>query len=181
METYPSKNIAITWVEQNTLPMKLFLSLGFAILTALTAQLRIVIPISPVPITGQTFTVLLAGMILGSTFGSVSMLMYLFLGMSGLPFFSGSVAGLAVLKSPTIGYIVGFFIATYIIGQYSNKPLYGIVFGTFTIYLTGTIGLMLVLNLSVINALQVGVLPFVIGDALKALVAGSIALKIKGK
>jgi len=87
METFPSKNIAITWVEQNTLPMKLFLSLGFAILTALTAQLRIVIPISPVPITGQTFTVLLAGMILGSTFGSISMLMYLFLGMSGLPFF----------------------------------------------------------------------------------------------
>ena len=110
METYPSKNIAIAWVEKGSLARNLFLSLGFAIVTALSAQIRIVIPISPVPITGQTFVVLLAGLVLGSTFGAVSMLMYLFIGMSGLPFFSAGVAGLAILKSPTIGYIVGFFL-----------------------------------------------------------------------
>ena len=52
METYPSKNIAITWVEKGSIARNLFLALGFAILTALSAQIRIVIPISPVPITG---------------------------------------------------------------------------------------------------------------------------------
>ena len=80
METYPSKNIAITWVEKGSIARNLFLALGFAILTALSAQVRIVIPISPVPITGQTFVVLLSGLILGSTFGAISMLMYLFIG-----------------------------------------------------------------------------------------------------
>ena len=55
METYPSKNIAIAWVEKGSIARNLFLSFGFAILTALSAQVRIVIPISPVPITGQTF------------------------------------------------------------------------------------------------------------------------------
>ncbi len=74
METYPSKNIAITWVEKGSIARNLFLALGFAILTALSAQIRIVIPISPVPITGQTFVVLLSGLILGSTFGAISML-----------------------------------------------------------------------------------------------------------
>ena len=127
METYPSKNIAIAWVEKGSLARNLFLSLGFAIITALSAQIRIVIPISPVPITGQTFVVLLAGLVLGSTFGAISMLMYLFIGMSGLPFFSAGVAGLAILKSPTIGYIVGFFLAAYAIGQFANRPIIGIL------------------------------------------------------
>ena len=84
METYPSKNIAITWVEKGSVARNLFLALGFAILTALSAQIRIVIPISPVPITGQTFVVLLSGLILGSTFGEISMLIYLFIGMLSL-------------------------------------------------------------------------------------------------
>jgi len=110
METFPSKNIAITWVEKGSLARNLFLSLGFAIVTALSAQIRIELPITPVPITAQTFVVILAGLLLGSTFGSLSMLMYLFTGLAGLPFFSGSVAGLAILKSPTIGYIIGFFL-----------------------------------------------------------------------
>ena len=65
METYPSKNTAIAWVEKGSIARNLFLSLGFAIVTALSAQVLIVIPISPVPITGQTFVVLLSGLILG--------------------------------------------------------------------------------------------------------------------
>ena len=88
----------------------LFLSLGFAIVTALSAQIRIVIPISPVPITGQTFVVLLAGLVLGSTFGAVSMLMYLFIGMSGLPFFSAGVAGLAILRAQLSDISLDFFL-----------------------------------------------------------------------
>ena len=179
METYPSKNIAIAWVEKGSIARNLFLSLGFAIVTALSAQVRIVIPISPVPITGQTFVVLLSGLILGSTFGAISMLMYLFIGMSGLPFFSAGVAGLAILKSPTIGYIIGFFIAAQIIGRLSHNPIVGITLGTLTIYITGVFGLMMILNISMIDAFSIGVIPFMIGDMIKAALAVLIAYQIR--
>ena len=179
METYPSKNIAITWVEKGSIARNLFLALGFAILTALSAQIRIVIPISPVPITGQTFVVLLSGLILGSTFGAISMLMYLFIGMSGLPFFSAGVAGLAILKSPTIGYIIGFFLAAYVIGSFADKPVLAILLGSLTIYIAGVSGLMIILNTSLSNALAIGVVPFLIGDAIKSILAMGLAFKLK--
>ena len=146
---------------------------------ALSAQIRVVIPISPVPITGQTFVVLLAGLVLGSTFGAVSMLMYLFIGMSGLPFFSAGVAGLAILKSPTIGYIIGFFLAANVIGRFSNKPILGIALGSVLIYICGVVGLILILNLTVSNAITVGVVPFIIGDVIKSIMAIGVAYKLK--
>ena len=152
METFPSKNIAITWVEKGSLARNLFLSFGFAILTALSAQIRIELPFTPVPVTAQTFVVILAGLILGSTFGSLSMLMYLFTGLAGLPFFSGSVAGLAILRSPTIGYII---------------------------YMTGVVGLMMILNISMVDAFSIGVIPFMIGDMIKAALAVLIAYQIR--
>ena len=179
METYRSKNIAITWVEKGSIARNLFLSLGFAILTALSAQVRIVIPVSPVPITGQTFVVLLSGLILGSTFGAISMLMYLFIGMSGLPFFSAGVAGLAILKSPTIGYIVGFFLAAYVIGAFATKRIVAILLGSVTIYIAGVSGLMIILNTSLSNAIAIGVVPFLIGDAIKSILAMGLAFKLK--
>ena len=179
METFPSKNIAISWVEKGSLTRNLFLSLGFAIVTALSAQIRLVIPISPVPITGQTFVVLLAGLVLGSTFGAVSMLMYLFIGMSGLPFFSAGVAGLAILKSPTIGYIIGFFLAANVIGRFANTPILGIALGSVLIYICGVVGLMLILNVTVSNAITIGVVPFIIGDAIKSIMAIGVAYKLK--
>ena len=179
METFPSKNIAINWVEKGSLTRNLFLSLGFAIVTALSAQIRVVIPISPVPITGQTFVVLLAGLVLGSTFGAVSMLMYLFIGMSGLPFFSAGVAGLAILKSPTIGYIIGFFLAANVIGRFANKPILGIALGSVLIYICGVVGLMLILNVTVSNAITIGVVPFIIGDVIKSIMAIGVAYKLK--
>ena len=165
--------------EKGSLTRNLFLSLGFAIVTALSAQIRVVIPISPVPITGQTFVVLLAGLVLGSTFGAVSMLMYLFIGMSGLPFFSAGVAGLAILKSPTIGYIIGFFLAANVIGRFSNKPILGIALGSVLIYICGVVGLILILNLTVSNAITVGVVPFIIGDVIKSIMAIGVAYKLK--
>ena len=131
------------------------------------------------PITGQTFVVLLAGLVLGSTFGAVSMLMYLFIGMSGLPFFSAGVAGLAILKSPTIGYIIGFFLAANVIGRFANKPILGIALGSVLIYICGVVGLILILNVTVSNAITIGVLPFIIGDVIKSIMAIGVAYKLK--
>ena len=119
METYPYKNTAIIWTESKSSVASIGMALGFAIITALSAQLRIELFFTPVPITAQTFMVILSGLLLGKRYGSLSMVFYLSGGLLGLPWFSGSVAGLAILKSPTIGYLVGFIAASWIIGQYS--------------------------------------------------------------
>jgi biotin transport system substrate-specific component len=103
---------------------------------------------------------------------------YLSGGILGLPWFSGSVAGLAILKSPTVGYLIGFIMASWLIGKFSNYPYLSILLGTSVIYLFGTIGLSLVLQISILEAIKIGVLPFLIGDLIKALAAFGIAKKI---
>src|SRR6266487_5372921 len=79
---------------------------AFSLLTALAAQ--VVIPIGPVPITGQTFAVLLTGALLGSRLGAITMIIYLIEGASGLPFFAGGSTGVLHLLGPTGGYLVAF-------------------------------------------------------------------------
>src|ERR1700704_1994266 len=87
---------------------------AFSLLTALAAQ--IVIPIGPVPITGQTFAVLITGALLGSRLGAMAMIVYLIEGASGLPFFYGGHGGLAHLLWPTGGYLVAFPAAPFLTG-----------------------------------------------------------------
>jgi biotin transport system substrate-specific component len=99
--------------------------------------------------------------------------------MSGLPFFSAGVAGLAILKSPTIGYIIGFFLAANVIGRFANKPILGIALGSVLIYICGVVGLMLILNVTVINAITIGIVPFIIGDLIKSIMAIGVAYKLK--
>src|SRR5947209_2679819 len=94
------------------------LVIGFSLLTALSAQ--IVIPIGPVPITGQTFAVLLTGALLGSRLGAMAMIAYLIEGASGLPFFAGGMAGLAHLLGPTGGYLIAFPAAAFITGAFAE-------------------------------------------------------------
>src|SRR5947209_18465158 len=94
------------------------LVIGFSLLTALAAQ--IVIPIGPVPITGQTFAVLLTGALLGSRLGAIAMITYLVEGASGLPFFSGGHAGLLHLMGPSGGYLIAFPAAAFITGAFAE-------------------------------------------------------------
>src|SRR5438445_8082830 len=88
------------------------LVIGFSLLTALAAQF--VIPIGPVPITGQTFAVLLTGALLGSRLGAMAMIAYLIEGASGLPFFALGHFGLATLLGPSGGYLIAFPAAAFI-------------------------------------------------------------------
>ncbi|MFN3337582.1 MAG: biotin transporter BioY, partial [Thermomicrobium sp.] len=82
--------------------------------TALAARVSIPLPFTPVPITGQTFAVLLVGAVLGSRRGAASMALYVVQGLAGLPVFAGGKAGLAVLLGPTGGYLVGFIAAAFV-------------------------------------------------------------------
>src|SRR4029077_8897092 len=94
------------------------LVIGFSLLTALAAQ--VVIPTGPIPITGQTFAVLLTGALLGSRLGALAMIAYLIEGASGLPFFQQGHFGLLYLMGPTGGYLIVFPAAAFITGAFAE-------------------------------------------------------------
>ncbi|MDQ2691974.1 MAG: biotin transporter BioY, partial [Chloroflexota bacterium] len=94
-----------------------------AIFMAVLAQLKIALPFTPVPLTGQTFAVLLVGATLGAKRGTASILLYIALGALGLPVFAGGASGLAYLSGATLGYLVGFVIAAYVIGRLAERGL----------------------------------------------------------
>lgn len=159
------------------------LILGGAVLTAVAAQ--VAIPMWPVPITGQTFAVLLVGAVLGASRGAISMIAYLSMGAVGLPVFTGAVSGLTF--GTTFGYLVGFIAAAAIVGWLAQlnwqKKVIG-VFGSFlignaVIYLFGLPWLAFALsnlnlasNLSAV--LAAGLIPFLVGDAIKMVLAAAM-------
>lgn len=175
------------------------LVVGFAILMALCAQIVIKLPGTVVPITGQTFGVLLAGGALGSRRGPISMLLYMLVGMVGVGVFAPSGADIKEFGSlhPILpwaggtglvwsmasgGYIVGFIFASYLIGKLAergwdrkSKVIISMVLGNVVIYVFGLPWLMINLGTSLENTLLWGLWPFIPGDALK-LVLASMAL-----
>lgn len=157
----------------------------FIIATALGAYVRIPISGSPVPITLQTFFVMLSGAFMGRRLGLYSQLGYLLLGAIGLPIFQGLSCGMAVLLGPTGGYIVGFVFAAYLIGRILERRSSGIIpiilsfiLGSLIIYAFGTAWLILLYRVSVSNAIVIGALPFVPGDIVKILVAAMIYSRV---
>lgn len=146
----------------------------------------IAIPIGPVPIVLQNLFVMLAGLLLGSRWGLISIAIYLLAGAIGLPVFAGGTGGIGKFLGPTGGYLVGFAAAAYLIGYISERSrgriLYDVcamVAGTLVIYLVGVSWLKVVTGMSLTKALSVGMLPFLIGDALKIGAAIPIARAIR--
>lgn len=156
------------------------LVIGFSLLTALAAQ--VVIPIGPVPITGQTFAVLLTGALLGSRLGALAMIAYLIEGASGLPFFAGGHFGLVHLMGPTGGYLVAFPAAAFITGAFAEhgwdrrffSAAAAMAIGSIIIIVCGCIWFAVVSQTGIINALNVTVVPFILGDIVKILLAAAV-------
>jgi biotin transport system substrate-specific component len=156
--------------------------IGASWLIALSAQYSINLPFSPVPITGQTLVILLAGLILGKNRGSAAVGLYLFQGAAGLPFFAGGRSGVVVLLGPTGGYLLGFLAAVYIVGMLSElnhrrsllQTGSALVIGNLIIYAFGLIWLARFVGESQVLAL--GLYPFLAGDFLKI----SLGLVITG-
>ncbi len=154
------------------------LVLGFSLLTALAAQ--IVIPIGPVPITGQTFAVLLTGALLGSRLGAMAMVVYLIEGASGLPFFYGGSGGIAHLLGPTGGYLVAFPAAAFITGAFAEHgwdkrfltAAAAMTIGSALIILSGWAWLSQFMTASV--AFHAGVTKFIVGDVVKIILAAAV-------
>lgn len=163
-------------------------ALVFIILTVIGAFVRIPLPFTPVPITLQTFFVLLSGAVLGSNLGAVTQLSYLFLGISGLPIFSGAGSGLFYLLGPTGGYLFGFVLTSFFVGRFikyskNNLFLTFIIFciTALVILACGTFWLGFLFKYSFTKLLIVGFIPFVPGDLLKAGAAAILYLKLKAR
>lgn len=154
---------------------------GGAAATAIAAQVRIPLPFSPVPLTLQTFAVLATGAILGSGAGAGAQALYVLGGAVGLPIFSG---GSAYLSGATVGYLVAFPVAAWIVGCLRDRcgryglPV-GLALGTLTIYTLGAGWLVIGLDRSLPEAVALGVVPFIAGDALK--LAGVMAIAGLGR
>lgn len=158
------------------------LIVGAVLLLAALAQVEIPLPFTPVPITGQTFGVLLVGAALGAKRAAASMMGYIAAGASGLPFFAGGAGGLHILTGATAGYLAGFVFAAYVIGLLAERgldrswrtSLIPFLAGTLIIYVCGVAWLSVIVG-GLSRAITLGLLPFLVGDLIK-LVAASLAL-----
>jgi len=152
---------------------------GGAGLTGLAAQIVVPVPGSPVPMTGQTFAALLVGAALGWRRGGAAMLLYLLAGAAGVPWFQHGTAGMA---GASAGYIVGFVVAGALVGALARRggdrtPLRTagtMVLGNLAIYAVGVPWLMAATGMGLTTALDKGVAPFLIGDAIKIVLAAAV-------
>jgi biotin transporter BioY len=152
----------------------------FSLLMALAAQLRI--HIGPVPITGQTFVVLLTGALLGSRLGAAAMIVYLVEGSCGLPFFSGGSSGIGHLLGPTGGYLVAFPAAAFITGAFAEHgwdrrfptAVAAMAIGSLIILLAGWSWFSYVTHTPPAASFQLTVKPFIIGDIVKIVLAAAV-------
>lgn len=147
-------------------------------LLCIISPLSIPLGFSPVPITFSTFAIYLSLIILGKRKGIVSCLIYLLLGMIGLPVFSGFVGGFHRLFGPTGGYLVGYLFLAIISGFFLEKfwcnrylCFLGMLLGTLFCYLFGTIWLCLQLNVGFVEGLFIGVIPYIPADLVKIVLA----------
>lgn len=158
----------------------------FVILTALGAFVRIRLPFTPVPITLQTFFVLLCGLVLGRRLGVAAQSAYLLLGAAGLPIFSGAGGGLFYLLGPTGGYIFGFLPAALVAGAFIRRVKGGffqvvaiLCLADLLLLSCGVAWLKVILGYSLGELLAIGFFPFLAGDLLKIFAAAAIYLRLK--
>lgn len=162
----------------------------FAILTAVGAMISI--PIPPVPITLQFLMCLLSGAILGSKRGAMSQILYVFMGLVGLPIFAGGKGGIGHIMSPTFGYLIGFIVCAFIVGKAVEvskefsaiRVFIGGMIGLLMTYAIGVAYLYLILNyvvkspMDLIGAIKIGFLPFIVKDSIMAGIGAGISMAI---
>ncbi|HYN85029.1 MAG TPA: biotin transporter BioY [Pyrinomonadaceae bacterium] len=158
------------------------LVLGFSLFVALSAQVVVPLPWTPVPLTGQTFAVLLTGALLGPRLGALALAAYLVEGALGLPFFRGGNGGAHYLIfSPTAGYLLSYPLAAYLTGRLAERgwdrrypwAAAAMALGSLVVLACGWAWLAVVTG-SGSEAFRLGVLPFLPGDALKVALAAAV-------
>lgn len=160
----------------------------FAALIAVLGYLIIPLPFSPVPITGQTLAVMLAGCVLTPLQAGLSVITFIFMGAIGIPVFSGGTAGIGIIFGTKGGYLLGFLIGSIVIslirGKSNSIPrmiFACVIGGIIIVYVLGVPWLSHITGMGIHKAFTVGALPFIPGDLMKAIVAGFIAKKINAQ
>jgi biotin transport system substrate-specific component len=170
------------WPREIAWTKKVGLALVMAALTGLAAQVRIPLPFTPVPATGQVFAVLLSGVLLGGAWGGLSQTLYVALGVAGVPWFSGWAAGMPV--GPTAGYLMGFIPAAALVGWLSDRLVWARCFapqvalmmlGVAIIYVFGAIGFSLSTGAGLAKTIALAVVPFLAIDLCKAVAAAALS------
>jgi biotin transport system substrate-specific component len=168
------------------------LVLAAAGLTALCAQISFYLPGNPVPVTGQTFAVLLSGAALGANRGASAMLLYILVGMVGMPVFADGKHGVDVVTGASGGYLIGFLAASWVVGRLAEarfdrtpvKALPLFLVGSAIVYAIGVPWLAVSADQSVGWAISNGFVDFIPGDLVKAAAAAGLlplAWKLAGR
>lgn len=185
------------WPREQTAVKKLFLAIGMAVLTGFLAQLRFYLPWTPIPVTGQTFAVLMAGVLLGEWWGGISQAIYITLGVAGIPWFSGWGGGIHHLVEPTGGYLIGFVFAALFIGYFCDRypksrnfvPMLGLMITANFVIIHGLGLSQLALWFSLVKdspvtikeLLWMGTIPFIIGDIAKIILSAGVVKAVTPK
>ena len=166
-------------------------TLYIALFAALiSAGAFIILPIGPVPIVLQNMFIILAGLVLGPRSALICVSIYLLAGGLGLPVFAGGTGGIAKFAGPTGGYLVGYLPAVFAVGVISQMggkkgkirftmDIFAGIVGVMLIFICGVPWLKIVLGVDWGKAFSLGMLPFLIGDVLKVIVAASLAPKLR--
>lgn len=176
-----AKEAALTryYIGESTWTRRLGLILAFNVLIVISSYLRIPLPFTLVPITGQTAAVLACGLFLGPTAGALTVMAYLSEGAMGLPVFAGGAAGMVTLMGPTGGYLIGFVVAAFMTGLMSERIksmtytrlLMVLTISTATIFACGLIQLSIFVPRE--QLLLMGLYPFLPGAVMKIIVVAS--------
>ncbi|MCK4666197.1 biotin transporter BioY [Candidatus Dependentiae bacterium] len=196
-KNYRKRYLFFKWRYSLSFVNMLALAFAMACVTGLLAQIKIYFPWTPVPITGQTFAVLLAGVLLGRWWGGVSMSLYLLLGMIGIPWFVGMNSGFSYILGPTGGYLIGFILAALFIGYFTDRYIksrslfsilglmifanFILIYGAGLLHLGAWLYLVKGSRATLWELLGIGFIPFIIGDVTKIAAASALAKVITPK
>jgi biotin transport system substrate-specific component len=185
------------WRCESAFVYKMALAFAFAAFTGISAQLRLYLPFTPIPITGQVFAVLLCAVVLGRWYGGLSQVVYTAIGVMWIPWFApktGATAfssgGWTVVYGATGGYIIGFIVAAFVVGWLTDSyvgarkiralmPIF--LLGIGIIYAFGAVWLSYVLGIGIKKAVLLGVAPFIALDIAKAVSTSFIATAVLPK
>ena len=156
----------------------------FTALIYVCGFISIPLPFSPVPITGQTIAVMLAGSLLTLRQAALSLGAFLVLGIVGLPIFAGGVGGLGIIAGPRGGYLIGFLAGAIVIALIKGKRtnvlrlgLANVIGGIVVIYLFGVLWLSHVMGVGLAKGFLIGALPYLPGDLIKVIIAVTVSVK----
>lgn len=157
----------------------------FAAVTAVLGWIAIPLPFSPVPVTGQSLAIMLAGSILTPRQAALSITIFLMIGLAGVPVFAGGTSGFGVLAGPRGGYLIGWLVGAVTIALLKGQSpsvrrlaAANLIGGIVIIYTTGVLWLNAVTGVGLQKALMMGALPFIPGDLFKVCIAVPTAMAI---